>query len=254
MQLTKINGQYDLWLPEHRASRPEWKLENGGWEAARIDTMLERISLFKHRKQRQPIVFDVGTEEGDISALIAKYTKAPMVLFEPNHRVWSCIRAIWTANYLEDPLDFFSGFLGSEGKAGPMTEWGSIKWSESELMPDHGFKALHEQYPDVPVARLDDWCKGTGIYPDVITMDVEGSEFEVIRGAEKTLREKRPVIFMSVHPEFMYESYRNEGIWKERYGERQHVVHMLRFIDELGYTHRCIEYDYHELHMVFEPK
>ncbi len=101
---------------------------------------------------------------------------------------------------------------------------------------------------------MDRFCHQTGIYPTVITMDVEGAEFEVIKGAENVLREHKPIIFMSVHPEFMFESYRNEGIWKERYGERQHVVHMLRFIDEIGYTHRCIEYDYHELHMVFEPK
>ncbi len=85
-------------------------------------------------------------------------------------------------------------------------------------------------------------------------MDVEGSEFELIRGAEKTLLEKKPIIFMSVHPEFMYESYRNTGVWLEKYGERQHVVHMLRFIDELGYTHRVIEWDYHECHIVFNPK
>jgi FkbM family methyltransferase len=248
MQLTKINGKYELWLPDHRAARPEWKLENGGWEVARIEEMLNG----KHGCRSADVVFDIGTEEGDISALLQKYGDVKMVLFEPNDRVWPCIKDIWEANDLADPLHFIGAFLSSNHKPGNFFQWNAI--DKFNIIPDHGFKQLYENYPDVPQITLDMFCKETGIYPDIITMDVEGSEFEVIKGAEKTLREIRPVIFMSVHPEFMYESYRNEGEWKEKYGERQHVVHMLRFIDELGYTHRCIEYDYHELHMVFEPK
>lgn len=245
MQLTHINGQYEILLPPHRAARPEWNIENGGWEEERIFSMIQAIT-------KGDIVFDIGTEEGDISALIAKYTRCKMVLFEPNNRVWSCMKAIWQANDLERPLDFFSGFICNEtNREFGLEDWDNI--GTENLIPDHGFKQLYERYPDVPKEKLDDYCARTGIYPTVITMDVEGSEFEVIKGAEKTLREKKPTIFMSVHPEFMYESYRNEGEWKERYGERQHVVHMLRFIDELGYKHRCLEYDYHELHMVFEP-
>lgn len=241
----KVNGIWDVLLPGHRAARPEWLIENGGWEVARIREMLSVISP-------KDVVFDIGTEEGDISAIIAKYCACDMVLFEPNDRVWPCIKAIWEANKLPEPLDFFSGFLCNTTDR----RWGlqDLKTVDGKMIPDHGFKQLYENYPDVPKERLDDYCERTGIYPTVITMDVEGSEFEVIKGAEWVLRNKKPVIFMSVHPEFMYESYRNEGIWKERYGERQHVVHMLRFIDECGYTHRCIEYDYHELHMVFEPK
>lgn len=244
MQRTIINGKYELLLPEHRAAREQWSLEHGGWEVARIEEMVKLI-------KSTDIVFDLGTEEGDISALLIKYTGCDMVLVEPNDRVWPCIKAIWDANGLKAPLDFFGGFFANENKAAP-TPLGLPE--NGVMIPDHGFKQLYEKYPDVATIKLDDYCERTGIYPTVITMDVEGSEFEVIRGAEKTLREKKPVIFMSIHPEFMYESYRNTGEWLEKFGERQHVVHMLRFIDECGYTHRVLEYDYHELHMIFEPK
>lgn len=257
MQLTKINGKYELWLPDHRAARPEWKLENGGWEVARIDEMIRAIDdkIAELDPERWPVVFDIGTEEGDISSLLAKYTNCQMVLIEPNDRVWPCMKIIWEANALTPPLAFFPGFFSSETKIQKGQQFRTwVVADQGDMIPDHGFKQLYENYPDVPQVTLDQYCYQNNIFPDVITMDVEGSEFEVIKGAEKTLREKKPIIFMSVHPEFMYESYRNEGAWKEKYGERQHVVHMLRFIDELGYTHRCIEYDYHELHMVFEPK
>lgn len=245
MQLTNINGKYELWLPTHRAEREQWQMENGGWEVLRIEEMLKVI-------KPSDVVFDLGTEEGDISALIAKYSECDMVLFEPNQRVWPCIKAIWDTNGLKMPLFFYGGFVSD--KTAARGSYPSFEHIEGSMIPDHGFKQLYENYPDVPQITIDDFCERTRIYPTVITMDVEGSEFNVMKGAEKTLRKRKPIIFMSIHPEFMFDSYRNEGTWKDQLGERQHVVHMLRFIDECGYTHRCIEYDYHELHMVFEPK
>jgi len=233
MQWTEINGKYHLFLPEHRAARDQWKLENGGWEVERIEEMLDYI-------QPHHTVFDIGTEEGDISALIAKYTKCKMVLFEPNDRVWPCIKQIWEANLLPPPLDFFRGFLSDHRTTLAYSVNPSLE-VETEIMADHGFKQLYENYPDVRQMALDDYCRVTGIYPDVITMDVEGAEASVMRGAVKTLKERRPTIFMSIHPEFLYIHY-NE--W---------TTPFLRFVDELGYTHRVIEYDYHELHMRFDP-
>jgi len=238
---TLINGEYELLLPDHRAARPEWKLENGGWEVKRIEAMIDEINAFQfgYKTNRFPIVFDIGTEEGDISALLAKYTPCEIVLFEPNNRVWSCIRAIWEANDLPGPLDFYSGFLSNESKVADQIHWDSI---HSDIVPDHGFKQLYEKYPDVPQVKMDDWCMAKGIYPDVITMDVEGSEFEVVKGAEAVLRKLRPVIFMSVHPVFMKEHYNQE------------VGVLLKFMHDIGYRHEVIELDYHEFHIKFSPK
>lgn len=245
MKLTKINGKYELWLPEHRAAREQWNIANGGWEVERINEMLAIINP-------NDIVYDLGTEEADISALIAKYTKAQMVLVEPNDRVWGCMKATWDSNNLPRPLGFYGGFFSSESNdLVPEKGWENI--TTDNLIPDHGFKQLYEKYPDVPQITMDRYCLITGIYPTVITMDVEGAEWNVIKGAEQTLRKYKPIIFMSVHAEFLYESYRNEGEWKEKYGERCFVVHMLRFIKELGYNYRVIEWDFHECHFIFMP-
>jgi FkbM family methyltransferase len=239
MQETKINGKYTLMLPEHRAARPEWKIENGGWEVERIEAMINRIAVFQDRKQRQPIVFDIGTEEGDITALLAKYTKCDMVLFEPNELVWSCMKHIWEINNLPKPLAFFSGFICNADKDGSHAVWDYI---ESELNPEHGFKQLYESDPSIPQSKLDTWCEQHNLYPDIITMDVEGSEFEVLKGAEDVLLRHKPVVFMSIHPVFMKEHYNQE------------VGVMLRYMHDLGYSHQVIELDYHELHVMFEPK
>lgn len=235
-------------LPDHRADRPQWKLEEGGWEDARIESMLKVLS-------EKDIMFEIGVEEGDLTALFVKQSGCDVVMFEPNERVYPCIRAIWEANHLKQPLDFYRGFLSNHRTTRPYNKLRNIfeDIDIDKMISDHGFKQLYENYPDVPQMTLDHYVQQTGIIPTVINMDVEGAEFEVIKGAENTIREHRPIIFMSIHPEFMYESYRNSGKWLEKYGERQHVVHLLRLIDECGYEHEIIEWDYHECHAKFLP-
>ena len=50
---------------------------------------------------------------------------------------------------------------------------------------------------------LDGFCAERGLQPDVIKIDVEGAEVGVLRGAERTLRSKRPTVILSVHPRQM---------------------------------------------------
>jgi methyltransferase FkbM-like protein len=48
----------------------------------------------------------------------------------------------------------------------------------------------------VPTISLD----SSGLpLPDLIKMDVEGAEAAVLRGAQRTLREARPVLFVALH-------------------------------------------------------
>src|SRR5688572_29989075 len=129
MQLTKINGKYELWLPEHRAAREQWDIAKGGWEVERIEEMLDVL-------KPTDILFDLGTEEGDISALLVKESGCKIVMVEPNHRVWSCIKAIWEGNNLEKPLKFYPGFFANDDH---QTVDVPIKWEQIDglLIPDH---------------------------------------------------------------------------------------------------------------------
>lgn len=51
----------------------------------------------------------------------------------------------------------------------------------------------------VPTVTVDAMVQQLGISPDVIKVDVEGAELSVLRGAQTTLRETRPRIFLSTH-------------------------------------------------------
>lgn len=233
---TTINERWTLLLPEHRAARAEWPV----WERERIGDMWVAI-------RPGDVVYDVGSEEGDLPALWAKWVgpHGGVVLMEPNPAVWPNIRAIWDANDLPAPLLRWVGFAASEDDpdrpAWPhntdLTEWPACAYGP--VIGNHGFSNLSER-PDIPRVRLDTVAVWTGRPPDVITIDVEGSELEVLRGAEQLLRTVRPLVYASVHPEFM----------QRMYGQSPTELH--GYMARLGYTPRHLVTD-HEEHWCWEP-
>lgn len=255
MREVLLNGRWPLVLPEHRASRPEWTT---GWEVERLASM--------HANLRPgDVVVDVGTEEGDISALVASWvrgttgdlvlrdglgrehdripgeTTGGVFLVEPNPRVWPNVKAIWEANDLPSPLGTFVGFCADELRVtsgeNDHAERGVIwpRCADGEVIGDHGFCNVSER-PDIDSITLDALAGPRKV--DGITMDTEGSELLVLRGAEETLRTDRPLVWVSVHPEFSVQMY---GLTRED---------LLRFMWMLGYRSDLLAID-HEEHWLF---
>lgn len=229
-----INGRWRLRLPQHRADErgPKWETH----EYARLDAMHKAI-------RPGDIIFDIGAEEGDMSALLALWTGpfGEVHLFEPDARVWPNIKAIWDANNLKPPVGCFSGFAGHMSTLNwsnpDVREW--PPGADGPLISDHGFCQLRER-PDLNSVTLDDYGTMFDIAPHVLTMDVEGSELQVLRGAEKMLRVCKPVVFVSVHPESMclqWSQYENELYWFMEH--------------ELGYDRIYLDHQ-HERHVCWQ--
>ena len=47
---------------------------------------------------------------------------------------------------------------------------------------------------------LDSFIKETSIFPEIVKIDVEGSEFNVLDGSKSLLTNHRPKIIISLHP------------------------------------------------------
>jgi len=230
---TEINGRWTLLLPEHRAVRPEWPY----WEAQRLAAMAHVIGP-------GDVVYDIGAEEGDFPALWASWG-ADVVLFEPNERVWPNIRAIFEANRLTHRLKgAHIGFAGPESRHSLSKL--PQEWPEAAFGPiigDHGFCNLSER-PDLDVVTIDECWRDLGApRPTVITMDVEGAEFEVIQGAFETLRDVRPKVFVSIHQEFA----------RDMYGMRDVTGAIVTYMGAHDYDaeHICTD---HESHWKFTPR
>jgi len=219
---TLINKKWELWLPEHRASRDVWDT----WEFERLQ------SMHSHLSSKDRLIY-VGAEEGDLAALCALWG-AGLVLIEPNDKVWPNIRAIWEANNLKTP-EMFVGFASDVSSEDSVTVLQFPACAYGEIIGNHGFKTIRE-YPEIPTIRIDD-IKGK---ITAITIDVEGSEWLVLKGAEETLKKQKPKIWLSGHPEFMYAQYGS------------YLGDLRNWIKDFGYKETLLDYQ-HEVHLFYEP-
>lgn len=241
-----LNGQWEIILPKHRADRPEWYTERG-WEKARLKALHQDIERHKLIGIK-PVVYYVGAEEGEMAALCQMWG-AEVVLFEPNPKVWPNIKAIWEANKLKNPAGSFVGFASNSTGLEPKSidfdssvkEDGWPICADGEVIGDHGFKELYQESDAFPQIKIDDYVARTGTIPTIITFDCEGSDWQVMRGAEQTLREHKPIIFASIHPEFMF----------HQYGEYSRDFR--NWIIDFGYEETILDYA-HELHTMYMPK
>lgn len=230
---TLINERWTLLLPAHRAERQEWPV----WEIERLAAMAELIGP-------GDLVYDIGAEEGDFPALWASWG-ADVVLAEPNPRVWPNIRAIFEANGLEDRVrGWWVGFAGDEPRDCP--EWdaehvhaadgrGWPSCALGRIIGDHGFLVLPER-PDCPVITIDQLAM---FYepPSVITIDVEGAELTVLRGARGVLASARPAVFVSVHIDMPWIDEKFPGDTGDKVAE---------YMESLGYSGRHLATDHEE--------
>ena len=232
---TNINDSWVMRLPSHRAiqyMRPEG---GGKWELERLAAMHETISP-------SDVVYDIGAEQGDMTALLASWAHTgAVVAIEPNPWVWPCIKAIFEENDLTPPAATFVGFLGGQDKA-PTNPDGVRRgffrgWPECAtgiIDPAAGFAHLAQEQDVVPTITLDALVARTGLAPDVVTMDVEGAEWFVLKGATRTLAQHRPTVFVSIHEAFLGEFF----------GQCPNDVH--RLMAKAGYKGEHLATDHEE--------
>ncbi len=190
-----VSGRWRLVLPEHRAYRPGWDV----WEVERIAAMRDRLSA-------GDVVFDIGAEEGDLPALWSSWG-CRTVLVEANPLSWPWIRRTFEANNLA-PAGWWAGFAA--GRSWRVDDAHRLGWDDwpdfayaSDPTPEHGFVTPHEYAEQLPGKTVDELADDLRLAPDVLTIDVEGSEIGVLEGAAETLKKARPTVFCSVHPDFI---------------------------------------------------
>jgi FkbM family methyltransferase len=164
-----------------------------------------------------------------------------VVLFEPNPKVWSHFPLLWNANNLELPLVCIPGFASD--KINNLSRIYYNEWPpevNNEIQAAHGFKELYLEGDTYGQITIDSCVYDHGIKPPTaISLDVEGSEGRVLRGAEGVLKEFKPKIWLSGHPEFMMQQW-NEYLYDLRF-----------WLWGLGYKETLLDYQ-HEVHLYYE--
>lgn len=233
---TLISKRWEIDLPKHRHDALDWD----HWEKERLDALHKNIV-------EGDILYDVGAEQGDLTCLFAMWG-AQVIPIEPNPLFWPTIRQIFHMNGIDAPYGFFAGFasnkverpddlLESPFALPDRDDWPGCAYMD--IVQTNDFRNVLERNHDTPQTKIDGKAfLEDPIHADIINIDVEGAEWEVLKGAEWTLKEYMPLVFVSVHPEFMVNDY---GYTKED---------LLFWMDSLGYEAELLAID-HEHHYVF---
>ena len=243
MKTVKINDKWPLVLPD--SSADEWignmQHHHNQWEMPRL---LKLEQMIKSGYAYDPVVMYIGAYKGDMAALLQTWG-AKLIIMESTPAFWTLIKETWELNKLKDPVGYFSGLLGREPSQ-EFTKEFLTTWPDrhAEYIEGHvGFTHLAESHddPTFPRITIDEFVHVTGIVPDIITMDVEGSELEIVYGALDTIEKHKPSFMLSVHPEFMFHNH----------GTYERELHDL--LRNNGYEGEWLDYD-HEHHWLYEVK
>jgi FkbM family methyltransferase len=237
MDTIRVNHRWELKVPDIRVNALPWSI----WEQHRLDAMYKTI-------RKGDYIVDIGTEFGDMTALYAKWCGygSNMILVEPSENYWVYIKSIFEANGIEPPKSSFVGFVGAvnnyqkypEGYPDEVNGDFTIEGDKG-----FGFRHMNEQDDTIPTITIDEIYKkeGIGIFPSVVNMDIEGAEYQALLGAKETIEHHRPIWFISVHPEFMWDRYHNT---------KDDLIHLMELS---GYETTYLGKD-HEEHFMFKTK
>lgn len=243
MKLVQTNeGLFDpegtLWVPDTIAA---WDAISH-WERERL------TSMRSHLRPGMTLI-DVGTEHAWWTAIVAQWVGPEnTILCEPSPEMWSDIRLTWKHNAFPAPLAVWPGFVGAADEYEPGTPYLGPDWPwwcpdthESPVVP---YRYLHDEghrSQGIPTITIDTLASRLNVKIDAITVDVEGAEFEVMRGAKETLKRDRPLVWLSVHEDLLARDYRTTD-----------VQELFDFMHDHGYGREFLGRD-HEAHNAFFP-
>jgi FkbM family methyltransferase len=142
---------------------------------------------------------DIGANVGAYALLFGQWvgTKGTVFAFEPSDAVFEGLRRHIELNGLERIVTPVSSAVGAHSTRGRLVVGSTAGESRLASGGDDAERAV-----DVAVITVDDFCALYRVTPDVMKVDVEGAEFDVLRGARETIARlgDRLQIFVEFHP------------------------------------------------------
>jgi FkbM family methyltransferase len=145
---------------------------------------------------KEDIAYDLGANIGYYACLEAAHCRA-VVAAEPVPETYAHLMRNLRLNGFTN-VSAHMVAIGDHDGEGTMWVNESSNWS-SFLKPDYG-KIIETK--QIPIMTLDSLVSKTGLQPTLVRMDVEGYEYEVLRGASNLLRGSGGTrFFIEIHPQ-----------------------------------------------------
>ncbi|SEO38697.1 methyltransferase, FkbM family [Halogranum amylolyticum] len=191
------NHRYELFAPTKRvdgARFRSYELVNKHGRDVLLRQLLARCGP-------DETVFDVGANTGVYAlAVAAAEPAARVVAFEPNPAVCEQLRTNVARNEFGDRIDVRAVGAGDDSGVRPFYRSTYDELGSFDADNASAWEARVRDEMRVPVVRLDDLVgDGDVPPPDHLKVDVEGFGYDVLSGAETTLRRHRPVVYFEPH-------------------------------------------------------
>jgi FkbM family methyltransferase len=175
---------------------------------------MQKRQAFENEIKPGSVVYDIGANVGyyTLLASVLSGEKGKVFAFEPLPRNVDYLRKHVEINHLTNVDIFEAAVSDYEGEAffdlGASTAMGHLA-ERGEIR--------------VKMVALDDLLEGNKIQPpDFIKIDVEGAEYEVLKGARVLLNKFHPILFLDTH-------------------QREAHQKTITFLEELGYKFTILD-------------
>lgn len=167
-------------------------------------------------------LFDLGAHAGIVSAMFcAAKAGNKAYSFEPSPFSVERLKAIRSLNHLEDRMFIEPVGIGERRATVDMLLDPGSGYIQTQAFA-HSMQA-GAQTIQIPIESIPDAAARLNVIPDIIKLDIEGYEYEAVKGAQAFLAKHQPVILFELHLNYI----------EERGLSGQTVVEML---SECGYS------------------
>lgn len=204
-----LTFELDLNSSTHKA--PFWTGE--------YDTSL--IQKFCQIFQSDWVVFDVGANIGYYAIPFSKYCDQ-VYCFEPGKSNFVTLSKNIKLNQCQN-VEALNFGLGATAQVLQLAFTGQGSTGNAVLLEDNYPKHKYNQVEEVVIKTFDDYFEDQGLKScDFMKIDIEGHEVEFFKGAERVVREYRPILYAEFNSFFL----KKKG---------QSVLETWEFLSELGY-------------------
>jgi len=175
------------------------------------------VALFKSLIKPGQTVVDAGAHIGHHSVVFSKAVgpRGRVLSFEPQSYLFNLLCANLALNGCRNCVPFRVAL----GEAGGTLRMASLDYEIANNFGSLCISAVHPEWAtgeEVEVTTLDAVLSTRKLQPDFIKIDVQTFELFVLRGAQQTLRDFRPIVWVEISPYWMSEV--NSYDYREIYG------------------------------------
>lgn len=177
------------------------------------NTDIEMMSDIWRSNPLGKTIFDVGAFIGSSSLVFSKYVgkQGKVISFEPNQYNYNKIKKNLLLNpefskrikvfdlALADFIGETTMTLSDDVDNGPSS---TSRLNVSHPTIQNSDLPINFQEMNVKVTTLDEFASKEKIFPDIIKIDIEGSEHTFLAGAVEIIKKYKPLIYIEIHSEF----------------------------------------------------